>query len=614
MTMTISSTPGSDDHVDLDLARMRRERLAKLQVGMTQDGLDALVLAGNGNVSYATGARGMTSEIGRAVHEPVVAVVLRDGPPHVFTPYPEGAPSGLPPEHVHPPLLVEFPDGVKALAGALTDLLGGRELNVGFDMMSAAAHELLPRLLPGLVVNDAEQTLGPAKLVKTDDELECIRRAQRINELAMYDVYGALEPGVRQSDLSGIFLRRIFELGASANSIDPIWQATPAAIADGPFTVNGDVAFPTCSSDRILRQDDLVLVDSGLLYEGYASDFGRTWLAGGRLPTSQQRDHFKRWHDVIGRRARDHPPGHDRPRAESRPRARTSTDGAPGSTTSTWSTASAPRAPRCRSSGRTSVRSSTRALWPAGDGDGAGAGHLGGRRRRLPVGGHRRRHRRRIPVVEQLPLPALRRRSLVVVSLGALALDDGTRFDSSRLRRERRQRVLDAMEESDIDVLVVGREPNARYISGARRLFVAGTRPFAPGCVLVRASGDVPLMSTWDDGVPEEIPHDHLYGMSWNPMNLVAAIGNIEGVDGARRIGVDSMTPLFAQLFPIAAPDAELVDAESLLRGCEPGRPPTRSSASVPRWPSRRQPSPPRPTHYARGFGNGSCSACSTPA
>jgi Xaa-Pro aminopeptidase len=153
-----------------------------------------------------------------------------------------------------------------------------------------------------------------------------------------------------------------------------------------------------------------------------------------------------------------------------------------------------------------------------------------------------------------------------VVSLGTLALDDGTRFDASRLRRERRQRVLDAMEESDIDVLVVGREPNARYISGARRLFVAGTRPFGPGCVLVRASGDVHLMSTWDDGVPEEIPHDHLYGMSWNPMNLVAAIGKIEGVNGARRIGVDSMTPLFAQLFPIAAPDAQLVDAESLLR------------------------------------------------
>ena len=152
-----------------------------------------------------------------------------------------------------------------------------------------------------MVVTDAEQILGPAKLVKTDDELECIRRAQRINELAMYDVYGALEPGVRQSDLSGIFLRRIFELGASANSIDPIWQATPNAIADGPFTVNGDVAFPTCSSDRILRQDDLILVDSGLLYEGYASDFGRTWLAGGRVPTAQQRDHFKRWHDVIGR-------------------------------------------------------------------------------------------------------------------------------------------------------------------------------------------------------------------------------------------------------------------------------------------------------------------------
>ena len=73
-------------------------------------------------------------------------------------------------------------------------------------------------------------------------------------------------------------------------------------------------------------------------------------------------------------------------------------------------------------------------------------------------------------------------------------------------------------------------------------------------------------MSMWDDGIPPEIPHDHLYGIGWNPMNLVASVQKIEGVSSARRIGVDYMSPLFQQLLPMAAPDAQLVNAEALMR------------------------------------------------
>ena len=57
---------------------------------------------------------------------------------------------------------------------------------------------------------------GAAKLTKTPDEVACIRNAQRLNELAMIDALAILRPGVRQIDLSAAFLRRVFELGASA--------------------------------------------------------------------------------------------------------------------------------------------------------------------------------------------------------------------------------------------------------------------------------------------------------------------------------------------------------------------------------------------------------------
>ena len=37
-----------------------------------------------------------------------------------------------------------------------------------------------------------------------------------------------------------------------------------------------------------------------MLYEGYASDFGRTWIVGAE-PSTRQLDQFRRWKDVIAR-------------------------------------------------------------------------------------------------------------------------------------------------------------------------------------------------------------------------------------------------------------------------------------------------------------------------
>jgi Xaa-Pro aminopeptidase len=114
-------------------------------------------------------------------------------------------------------------------------------------------------------------------------------------------------------------------------------------------------------------------------------------------------------------------------------------------------------------------------------------------------------------------------------------------------------------------VLVLGRPANVRYVAGVPLLWNAGARPFGPGCVLLR-SGEIFLLTTWDEGVPEEIPHDHLYGITWNPMNLVAVLEKIGAAAGPRRVGTDALSPLFARLLPTAFPGAEIVDGEPALR------------------------------------------------
>ncbi|MBV8930009.1 MAG: aminopeptidase P family protein [Mycobacteriaceae bacterium] len=138
--------------------------------------------------------------------------------------------------------------------------------------------------------------------------------------------------------------------------------------------------------------------------------------------------------------------------------------------------------------------------------------------------------------------------------------------DARALRCSRRDRALAQMDAYDIDILVLGRQANVRYVTGAPQLWVAGTRPFGPICEVVRSTGEIYLNSTWDEGVPDEIPHDHLYGLAWSPMTLIEVLKGVPGAATVRRVGTDSLTPTFAQLLPMAFPNAELVDAEPALR------------------------------------------------
>jgi Xaa-Pro dipeptidase len=140
------------------------------------------------------------------------------------------------------------------------------------------------------------------------------------------------------------------------------------------------------------------------------------------------------------------------------------------------------------------------------------------------------------------------------------------RPDDRALRCGRRERALAQMTAHDLDVLVLGRTANVRYVTGTPTLWTAGTSSFGPACMLVRSTGSIHLLSTWDEGIPEDIPRENLFGLTWNPMNTIEVLRRVEGTAGARRVGTDAMSPTFAQLLPIAFPAAELVDGEVAMR------------------------------------------------
>jgi Xaa-Pro dipeptidase len=277
-----------------DLARMHRERFARLQDQLSVRGLDGLVLLGSSAVAYATGAAMPALDGDRAALFRAVAVVVAgDSAAHFYTPFSDGAPPELPSDHLHGPLFPDLDDGMDLFAKALAEHFGAGA-RIGIDHLS---HAML-RGLSGYDWADASGVLGAAKIVKTVDEVSCIRRAQLLNELAMVDALRVLRPGVRQIDLSAVFLRRVFEMGASSGGIDPIWQVMAPYRELGPWTLHGDLAYPTVTTDRFLRAGDVIWVDAGIIWEGYASDYGRTWVVGAG-PNAVQLGHFRRWRGVV---------------------------------------------------------------------------------------------------------------------------------------------------------------------------------------------------------------------------------------------------------------------------------------------------------------------------
>src|SRR5207245_4514278 len=240
---------------------------------MDAQGVDVVVLCGENNVTYATGQPAPSQEPARAGATRKVAIITPTDARLISA----------------PPLDLE--DAAQDLAAAITDYPGTLAID---EYPSLAFRRALAPRSPV----DAGPLLRIAKFVKTPAEIEAIRRAQRINERAMDDVLPLVKPGLRDTDLTAAFFRRIFELGATGNTVDPIWNVVPKVLAAGPFSLTGHLPFPLPTSGRTLQTGDVMFNDTGIDFEGWASDFGRTWCVGVD-PDARQQSQFRRYLEIV---------------------------------------------------------------------------------------------------------------------------------------------------------------------------------------------------------------------------------------------------------------------------------------------------------------------------
>jgi Xaa-Pro dipeptidase len=262
----MSGVMALEDSGRVDFTRLRHERRRSLLDAMAAADLDALVLGRSANVRYAAGARQLW-RTGANPFGPVCVVVRQTEKVHLLSSWDDG----VPPEIGHEDLYGLFwnPGHLIAAIAAIPGLRESRR--VGTDALTPFFSRILPELAPDAELADASGLLTEARAHKTADEVGCIEMALTLAEAGLAALDEALEPGISERALLGVYVEAISRLGAPTPPSESVVFATPR---------QGPVRYRYLASDRLINKGELVVLSPGALYAGYEAGLARTRTAG----------------------------------------------------------------------------------------------------------------------------------------------------------------------------------------------------------------------------------------------------------------------------------------------------------------------------------------------
>ena len=112
-------------------------------------------------------------------------------------------------------------------------------------------------------------SINKLRMIKDEEEMEYIRKAQEIAESAFDDILGFIKEGVTEREIALELDRLMLEKGAEGISFDTI------ALAGENTSMPHGVP-----SDKKVKKGEFVLMDFGAVYNGYHSDMTRTVCFG----------------------------------------------------------------------------------------------------------------------------------------------------------------------------------------------------------------------------------------------------------------------------------------------------------------------------------------------
>ncbi len=251
-----------------------QDRLARAQRLMTEAGLDALLITTEAEFRYFTG---FLSQFWQSPTRPWFLLVPAVGRPTAVVPgigYPPVAETWI--DDIRSWTSPQPEDeGVSLLAETMREILGGRA-RVGVPMgpettlrMPLADYDRLRGLLQGFSFHDATDVVKSLRMVKSEAEIEKIAHTCRIAS----DVFDLI-PGIATAGQPLIEIFRAVKIELLKRGADDVPYLVGAAAPGGYDNV---ISPP---GNRPLTAGDVLMIDTGTVYDGYFCDFDRNYSIG----------------------------------------------------------------------------------------------------------------------------------------------------------------------------------------------------------------------------------------------------------------------------------------------------------------------------------------------
>jgi len=129
---------------------------------------------------------------------------------------------------------------------------------------------------PGLTVRSADAMLDSLMVVKSPAEIALLRKAVDISAMGELAAMKAVHPGVNEGQIHALTDYTFRMAGASGPSFRAI-------IGSGP----NSTSYHYRANDRVMEAGEVVVMDMGALYDGYAGDVTRTIPVNGTYTADQ---------------------------------------------------------------------------------------------------------------------------------------------------------------------------------------------------------------------------------------------------------------------------------------------------------------------------------------
>jgi Xaa-Pro aminopeptidase len=281
----------------VDFERLRTYRIGRVRQMLDMFDLGAVLLFETSNIRYAT-----STQIGYWAFNKGErwALITREGRPRIWD-----FGSAAKAHRLQLPHMYDTENSVggnTGLQGAIGPETGlhsraAREIKQALEDEGLASEKLgvdlaetsvfLALQEAGLQVVDGQQAMMRAREIKNPDEITLLTQACAMVDGVYHNIFEALKPGVRESDIVALAHARLFEMGSEF--VEAINSITGERCSPHPHVF----------SDRLIRPGDQAYFDIIHVFNGYRTCYYRTFGVG--RASQAQRDAFKQsreWMDA----------------------------------------------------------------------------------------------------------------------------------------------------------------------------------------------------------------------------------------------------------------------------------------------------------------------------